>query len=123
MTKWTMLNRGKDYEGTLVFSMFDRAVVGNNQVPSNFGIVDVGGLTTNVEYTSWKFEIENLYWEQNLNPGKHKIMLRVGNQVVTTLLTPFRYKDARVSFTTGPFCYHPTVPYPTFGFGEGTIPE
>ena len=119
MTKWTMLNRGKDYEGTLVFSMFDRSVVGNNQVPSNFGIVDVGGLTTNVEYTSWKFEIENLYWEQNLNPGKHKIMLRVGNQVVTTLLTPFRYKDARVSFTTGPFCFHPTVPYPTFGFGVG----
>jgi len=119
MTKWTMLNRGKDYEGTLVFSMFERAAVGNNQAPSNFGLVDVGGITTNVEFTTWDFGIENLYWEQYLNPGKHEIMLRVGNQVVTTLLDPFRFKDSRVSFTTGPFCYHPTIPAPTFGFGAG----
>ena len=119
LTKWTLLNRGKDYEGTLVFSMFDRAAVGNNQVPSNFGLVDVGGITTNVEFTTWSFEIENLYWEQWLNPGKHKVMIRIGNQVVTTLLTPFRFKDSRVSFTTGPFAFHPTVPYPTFGFGAG----
>jgi hypothetical protein len=119
LTKWTPLNRGKDYEGTLVFSMFDRASVGNNQVPAFFGVVDVGGITTNAEFTTWSFQIENLYWEQNLNPGKHKIMLRVGNQVVTTLLNPFRFKDARVSFTTGPFAFHPTIPYPTFGFGVG----
>jgi len=117
MTKWTPFNRGKDYEGTLVFSMFDRAAVGNNQVPSNFGIVDVGGITTNVEFTTWSFAIENLYWEQWLHPGKHKVMLRIGNQVVTTLLNPFRFKDSRVSFTTGPFAFHPTIPYPTFGFG------
>ena len=57
LTKWTMLNKGKDYEGTLVFSMFDRAGVGSNAVPSNFGIADVGSLTTNVEFTSWSFAI------------------------------------------------------------------
>ncbi len=94
MIKWTMLNKGKDYEGTLVFSMFDRAAVGNNA-------------------------IENLYWEQWLDPGNDKLMFRVGNQVVTTLLNPFRFKDSRVSFTTGPWAFHPTVPYPTFGFGAG----
>ena len=33
-------------------------------VPSNFGIADVGGITTNVEFTSWSFAIENLYREQ-----------------------------------------------------------
>ena len=119
LTRWTVLNKGKDYEGTLVFSMFDRAAVGNHAVPSNFGLADVGSLTTNVEFTSWSFEIENLYWEQWFGPGQDKFMLRIGNQVVTTLLNPFRFKDSRVSFTTGPWAFHPTVPYPTFGFGAG----
>jgi carbohydrate-selective porin OprB len=117
LTKWTLLDRGGDNEGTFVFSMFDRGAVGNNAVPANFGLVDIGSLTTNVEFTHWSFAIENLYWEQWLSPGRNKLMFRVGNQVVTTFLNPFRFKDARVSFTTGPWAFHPSVPYPTFGFG------
>ena len=31
---------------------FKRGAVGNNAVPANFGLVDVGSLTTNVEYTT-----------------------------------------------------------------------
>ena len=119
LTKWTLLDRGGDYEGTLVFSMFERGAVGNNAVPSNFGLAEVGSLTTNVEYTSWYFAVENLYWEQWLKSEQQEFMLRVGNQVVTTLLNPFRFKDSRVSFTTGPWAFHPSVPYPTFGFGTG----
>jgi hypothetical protein len=117
LTKWTLIDKGGDYEGTFVFSMFDRGAVGSNAVPSNFGLLDVGSLTTNVEFTTWSFAIENLYWEQWLHPGNDKLMFRVGNQVVTTLLNPFRFKDSRVSFTTGPWAFHPSVPYPTFGFG------
>jgi porin len=116
--KWTMLNRGTENEGTLVFSMFERAAVGNNQVPAFFPL-DTGSVTGNVEFTYWDFVIENLYWEQNFGFDKSKMQLRVGNQVVTTLQNPFRYKDSRVSFTTGPWAFHPTIPYPTFGFGIG----
>jgi len=119
MLKWTLINKGKKNKGGLVFSMFDRRALGNNAVPSNFGIVDVGGITTNVEFTHWTFAIENLYWEQWFSIGKHNLMFRVGNQVVTVLIDPFRFKDSRVSFSTGPFCFHPTMPYPTFGFGAG----
>ena len=119
MIKWSALNKGKDYEGNLVFSMFERMGIGDNAVPANFGIVDVGGITTNVEFTTWDLSIENLYWEQWFGPGQHRLMLRIGNQVVTTLLTPFRFKDARTSFTDGVFAFHPSVPYPTFGFGAG----
>lgn len=117
LAKWTMLNRGGNKQGTFVFSMFDRGAVGNNAVPSNFGIVDVGSITTNVEFTTWSLAIENLYWEQSLSSDHHELMFRVGNQVVTTLLNPFRFKDSRVSYTTGPWAFHPSVPYPTFGFG------
>jgi len=117
MGKWSLLNKGEENEGTFVFSMFERGSVGNNQVPSNFGLVDVGMLTTNVEYTTWDFEIENLYWDQNFSTEKSKGFFRIGNQVVTVLLNPFRFKDSRVSFTNGPWAFHPTIPYPTFGFG------
>ena len=58
--KWTMLNRGSENEGTLVFSMFERKAVGNNQVPALFPL-DIGSLTGNVAYTDWDFVIENLY--------------------------------------------------------------
>jgi carbohydrate-selective porin OprB len=118
LSKWTMLNRGTENEGTLVFSMFERSAVGNNQVPAVFSL-DVGSLTGNVGFTSWDFVIENLYWEQNFGTEKSKGQFRIGNQVVTTLLNPFRFKDERVSFTTGPWGFHPTIPYPTFGFGAG----
>ena len=119
LTKWTLLNRGTENEGTLVFSMFERGAVGNNAVPSSFGLEDVGSLTTNVEFTSWDFAIENLYWEQYIASEKTKFGFRIGNQVVTTLLNPSRFKDSRVSYTTGPWAFHLTVPYPTFGFGAG----
>ena len=120
MTKWTMINRKKaKNKGGLVFSMFDRRALRNNAVPSNFGITDVGGITTNVEFTYWNFAIENLYWEQRFNLGECDFMFRIGNQVATVLIDPFRFKDSRVSFTTGPFCFHPTMPAPTFGFGAG----
>ena len=119
LTKWTMFDRGGNHEGTLVFSMFDRESVGNHQVPANFGLVDVGSLTGNVGFTTWDFAIENLYWEQWFKSEKSEFMLRIGNQVVTTLLNPFRFKDERVSYTNGPWAFHPTIPYPTFGFGTG----
>jgi hypothetical protein len=117
MGKWSLFNKGEENEGTFVFSMFERGPVGNNQVPANFGLVDMGMLTTNVEYTTWDFEIENLYWEQKFSSENSKGLFRIGNQVVTVLLNPFRFKDSRVSFTTGPWAFHPTIPYPTFGFG------
>ncbi|WP_068318016.1 carbohydrate porin [Aliiruegeria sabulilitoris] len=119
MGKWTLLNRGGDNEGHLVFSMFERGAVGDNAVPATFGLADLGSLAGNVGFTTWDFTVENLYWEQWVNSGQSEGMFRVGNQVVTTLLNPSRFKDERVSFTTGPWAFHPTIPYPTFGFGAG----
>ena len=119
LAKWTMLDRGGNHEGTLVFSMFERNAVGNHQVPATFGFADIGSLTANVGFTSWDFVIENLYWEQWFKSENSEFMLRVGNQVVTTLLNPFRFKDERVSYTFGDWAFHPAIPWPTFGFGTG----
>jgi hypothetical protein len=118
MTKWTLINRKKGKnQGHLVFSMFERNPIGNFQIPSNFGPINVGSITTAIEFTTWDFSIENLYWEQWIDFKKHKLMIRVGNLAAASLIDPFRFKDARKNFTTGPFCYHVTKPDPTFGFG------
>ena len=118
MTKWTLINRKKGKnQGHLVFSMFERKPIGSHQFPSMFGPANVGSLTTAIEFTTWDFSIENLYWEQWIDFEKHKLMIRVGNQAAAALIDPFRFKDARKNFTTGPFCYHVTKPDPTFGFG------
>jgi hypothetical protein len=115
LTRWTLVDREQDYEGTLVFSMYERGIVGNNASPSTFGAVELGAIWTNVEFTNWTFAIENLYWEQWL--GKNRFKVRVGNQIATTIINPFRFKDARSSFTASPLAFHESIPNPTFGFG------
>ncbi len=117
LIKWTLVNKNKKNKGGIVFSMFERKPIGNYQFPSMFGPANVGSITTSIEFTTWDFSIENLYWEQWFGLGKSKLMFRVGNQTAAALIDPFRFKDARKNFTTGPFCYHVTKPDPTFGFG------
>lgn len=117
MIKWTLVNKNKKNKGGIVFSMFERYHIGDYINPSLFGPVNVGSITSLIEFTDWRFTIENLYWEQWINFKKHKLMVRVGNLVAAGLIDPFRFKDARKNFSTGPFAYHVTKPDPTFGFG------
>ncbi len=45
-------------------------------------------------------------------------MFRIGNQLATTIYNSFRFKDPRTSFTSSPFAFHESIPYPTFGLGS-----
>lgn len=114
-SKWTPLNRGKDYEGSLVLTAHERVAIGDNAVPAQFGGADLGSIWSNFEWTEWDFSVEDLYWEQWLE--KDRFTLRVGNQIPTTIYNSFRFKDARTSFTASPFAFHESIPYPTYGLG------
>ncbi len=114
--KWTPLNKGGDKEGSLVLVAAERASVGSNAVPALYGAEDLGSLyAVNFEWTAWDFAIEELYWEQWL--GKNRFMFRVGNTAAGTMINPFRFKDARTSFTSTPFAFHESIPYPAQGPG------
>jgi hypothetical protein len=114
--KWTALNKGEDYEGSLVLVAAERGSVGNHAVPAPWGIEDLGSLyAVNFEWTEWDFAIEELYWEQWL--GKNRFMFRVGNTAAGTMINPFRFKDARTSFTSTPFAFHESIPSPAQGPG------
>jgi hypothetical protein len=114
--KWTPLNKGEDREGSLVLVAAEREAVGNYAVPAPWGANDLGSLyAVNFEWTQWDFAVEELYWEQWL--GKKRFMFRVGNTAAGTMINPFRFKDARTSFTSTPFAFHESIPAPAQGAG------
>jgi hypothetical protein len=113
---WAAIDRGGSYEGTLVLRGAWRDSIGNNAVPAQFGVRDLGSIWSNYEFTSWDghFRVEDLFWEQKLGDS---FSFRVGNQIPTSIYNFFRFKDARTSFTSSPLAFNETIPYPTFGMG------
>jgi hypothetical protein len=113
---WTPLDRGGDYEGTLVLRGGWRGPVGQNPWPAPFGPANLGLAWSTYEFTSWnsRIEIEDLFWEQKLGPD---FSFRFGNQGPQTTINTFRFKDARTSFSASPLAFSETIPYPAFGAG------
>jgi hypothetical protein len=113
---WTPLDRGGDYEGTLVLRGGWRGPIGQNPWPAPFGPANLGSAWSTYEYTSWKsrIEVEDLFWEQKIGPD---FSLRIGNQGAQTTINTFRFKDARTSFNASPLAFSETIPYPAFGAG------
>lgn len=113
---WTPLNRGTDWEGSLVLRMGWRGPLGANPWPAVFGPMNIGSAWSTYEFTSWNgnFVVEDLFWEQRLGPD---FSFRIGNQAPQATINTFRFKDARVGFTASPLAFHETIPYPAFGAG------
>ena len=114
--KWTPLNRGEDYEGSLVLVAAERGSISNNAVPAQHGVADLGSTyALGFGFTEWEFAVEELYWEQWME--KDRLMLRAGITAAPSLISPFRFKDDRTSFTATPFAFHESIPAPAQGPG------
>ena len=113
---WTPLDRGGDYQGSLVVRPGWRGPIGDNPWPAPFGPANLGSAWSAYEFTSWNdhFEIEDLFWEQRIGPT---FSFRIGNQGPQATINTFRFKDARTSFTASPLAFSETIPYPAFGAG------
>ena len=108
--KWEVLNRGKDYEGSLVAALDWRHNFTDGNDPTVWGIVDVGSLwLTDVAYIDWDPWLPVAYWEQWFT--KDRFVLRLGQQTVGQIYDFFRFKDPRVAFSnsllTGPIVVQP----------------
>jgi hypothetical protein len=113
---WTPVDRGGDYEGTLVARGAWRGPIGQNPWPAPFGPANLGSAWSSYEFTSWNapFAIEDLFWEQKIG---QTFSFRVGNQAPQAIINMFRFKDARTGFTSSPLAFSETIPYPAFGAG------
>ncbi len=112
---WTPLNRGQDYEGSLVVTLDSRDSLGNNAVPAQFGASDVGSTWAELGHTQWDLQPVELYWQQWLK--KDRFFFRAGNQVGAAIYNFFRFGDSRTSFTASPYAFHESIPWPTYGLG------
>lgn len=113
---WTPLDRGGDYQGSLILRGGWRGPVGDNTWPAPFAPANLGSAWSAYEFTSWNdhYEIEDFFWEQRIGPT---FSFRVGNQAPQVTINTFRFKDARTSFTASPLAFSETIPYPAFGAG------
>jgi hypothetical protein len=113
---WTPLDRGGDYQGSLVVSAYWLGPLGLNPYPAVFGPTFLGMAWSNYDFSSFQanLRIANFFWDQKLGPD---LIIRVGNEAAWAVLNTFRFKDARTSFTASPLAFSETIPYPSFGAG------
>ena len=114
--KWDVLNRGKDYQGSLVAALDWRHTIGDNARPAFFQIDTGSGWPSDFSFVEWDLWLPALYWEQWLK--KDVFVFRIGNQTAQQFIDFFRYKDSRTSFTAAPFnAASQSLPAPQPGFG------
>jgi len=115
--KWEVLNRGKDFEGSLVAALDWRHTFTDGRDPPNWGVSDVGSLwPTDFGYVEWDPWVPVAYWEQWFT--KDRFVMRLGQQNVGQIYDFFRFKDLRVAFSGSPLNAPTTVmPFPGPGLG------
>ncbi|MCZ6539250.1 MAG: carbohydrate porin [Chloroflexi bacterium] len=114
--KWDAFNKGEDYQGGLVATLDWRHTIGGNSAPGFFQLDTGSQWASDFSFVDWDVWFPALYWEQWLD--KDKFVLRVGNQVAPQFIDFFRFKDSRVSFSSGPFtAAAQSIPSPQPGFG------
>jgi hypothetical protein len=110
---WTPLNRGQDWEGTLVFVLDARHIINpsTNAEPGIFH-VDTGSLwPTDGAFYSWNLYPATFFWEQW--GARDRFAFRVGQLAAIAIIDPFRFDEVKSSFTgtlmTNPFSIIPVA--------------
>ena len=99
--KWELLNRDRDFMGSLVWSFDWRETIGDNAQAFNFHL-DTGSLwPTDFVHLDWGPWVAQFFWEQWLK--KDVFVTRLGNQFSSSVYDNFRFKDGRTSFTAAPY--------------------
>lgn len=115
--KWELLNRGKDFQGSLVAAFDWRHTFTDGRDPAAWGTFDVGSLwPTDFGYVAWDPWFPVAFWEQWFT--KDRFVLRLGQQNVGQIYDFFRFKDLRVAFSGTPFTAPAAAqPFPGPGLG------
>ena len=105
--KWEALRPGKDYQGSLTFSLFDIHPYGSASEPVGV-FAQIGSIyVPEGTYTDIDFAFNSLFWEQWL--GEDRVVLRLGQQQVITFIDFFRFADFRTSFSNPQLSFPATV--------------
>lgn len=115
--KWEVLNRGEDFEGSLVGALDWRHPFTDGNAPTVWGTADVGSLwPTDFAFEDWDPWVPVAFWEQWFT--KDRFVVRLGQQIAGQIYDFFRFKDPRVAFSSAPLTASATaIPFPGPGLG------
>jgi len=95
--KWEAINRGKDFEGSIMLGIDGRHTIGDNEVPALFRL-ETGSLwTTGPAWLEWDPYVDLFFWGQWFK--KDRFVLRLGQPSSVGALDFFRFGDFRTSFS------------------------
>lgn len=115
MTAWTLLGRGTENAGTLIFTGEYRFKMGE-QTPSQLGGV-LGTLTnTTSAFNGRGWVVRDAYWLQRLLDGKLRVL--VGRGDISDFIGGMRMQNANNSFFNRAFSGNAAVAYPA---GHGPL--
>jgi len=112
---WTLVNRGANDRGSLVFKGEYRGELGTSIAPQALGpTVGYAGLTS-VTFSDAGGVLTNLYWTQHL--ADNRLGFNVGVVDVTDYLDVYALVNPWTEFNNLSFSTNPTIPAPSQGLG------
>ena len=112
---WTLLNRGSDNTGTLVYKVENRHRIATDITPQELGFeVGYAGLTATV-FSDKDWILTNLYWNQQL--WNNRLGFVAGVVDTTDYVDVYSLISPWTDFNNLAFSVNPTIPAPDQGLG------
>jgi porin len=115
---WTVLNRGENNTGTIVFKAENRSKVSTDLAPQDLGIQGIGAASVvGTQFSDKDWILTNLFWQQSLQEGRMKFV--VGHIDNTDFMDTYGLVNPQKAFMNLSFSTNPTIGVPDQGFGTG----
>jgi porin len=111
---WDLLDRGGDFEGSLVFKGESRHRYGGGATPLSLGFEFGSALPTGVPFSNDGWLLSNLFWKQRLGD---RVTLLLGQVDTSDYLDLYGLVSPWLHFTNLAFLTNPTIPLPSQGLG------
>ena len=115
---WTLLDRGMENTGSLVYKVEHRHRLGTDVAPQNLGFEAGSTLPTGTmfnEFGNSSWGVTNLYWQQRLNEGRLSFV--AGKVDPTDYLDVYALINPLSAFMNLAFLTNPTIAAPDQGIG------
>jgi porin len=114
---WTMLGRGSDHSGSLVFKAEHRQRLGTDLAPQDLGF-DAGALAiTGTQFSDIGWALTNLYWQQRLRIANRRVSFVAGQVDATDYVDVYGMINPLTAFSNLSFLTNPAIAAPNQGLG------
>lgn len=113
--QWTLLGRGTENPGQLVFKGENRHRMGTDITPFDLGFEAGSILPTGTFFSEFNYGVTNLYWKQSLY--ERDLVFAIGKIDVTDFIDVYGMINPLTHFINLGFSTNPTIAVPNQGLG------